>query len=86
MRAYVEKIKAVDKRMPIQADLIKKIDYYDLDATKQDIQNWQESRIIAQQTMNPDWTDYIRVCDDIMLDGHLTGRVFEGGKSHFGIV
>ena len=51
------------------------IDYYNLDAAKQDIKDWHDARLLALDYMIPDWTDLIRVYDDVMVDAFLSGII-----------
>jgi len=68
-------IAAYNKRQPANTKIDENIDYYNLDATKQDVQDWQSARLTALDYMLPDWTDLIRVYDDVMVDSFLTGII-----------
>lgn len=74
-RELRKQILAVSRKMNKNADITEKIDPYNLDATKQDVSDWQEARLTALDYMIPDWTDIIRVYDDVMVDAFLTGII-----------
>jgi len=63
------------KTMPGRAKLDDLIDYFNLESTKQDVKDWQSARLNALDVHIPDWTDLIRVYDDVIVDSHLTGIV-----------
>jgi hypothetical protein len=63
------------KNMPRKAELSDLIQYFNLEATKQDVKDWQRARLDAIDVFIPDWTDLIRVYDDVMVDAHLTGII-----------
>ena len=63
------------KKMPKNANLSEKISYDNLDSYKKDIKDWQDGRIEALDTGLPDWTQYISVLDDVMIDSHITAII-----------
>lgn len=70
------KLKAeMSKSMPKRADFLDEIHRDNLEATKQDVQDWQQARLNAIDIDLPDWVDLIRVYDDIIVDSFLTGVV-----------
>ena len=74
-KTHVDTIKLmaeVNKRMPRQSDIAEQINYDNLDAYKQDVKDWQDARICALDIDLPDWTELIRVFDDVMVDSHIT--------------
>lgn len=73
MRDFIKA--SVNKRMPKNKDVVEQIDYFNLESTKQDVQDWQEARQIALDVFIPDWEDLIRVYDDVIVDSHLTGII-----------
>lgn len=74
-REYKKLIQAVSKKIPKRANLIDELETYNLDATKQDVSDWQDSRLLALDYLIPDWTDLIRVYDDVIVDSFLTGII-----------
>lgn len=56
-------------------DVTEQIQYSDLFAFKQDVKDWQEARQFAINIHNPDWTQYIRVLDDVMVDSHVNSII-----------
>lgn len=56
-------------------DVTQQIQYSDLFAFKQDIKDWQNARQFAISVDNPDWTDYIRVLNDVTVDSHITSII-----------
>jgi hypothetical protein len=58
-----------------KANVLDEIQYSDLFAYKQDIQDWINARQFAISRTLPDWTDYIRVCNDIYTDAHVTSII-----------
>lgn len=56
-------------------DVSKFIQYNDLFAYKQDIKDWVDSRLLAITTHVPDWTNYIRVLEDIVVDAHISSII-----------
>lgn len=71
-----EAIKAQSKRDRKRlSEITELIDYFNLDATKQDVKDWRESRLLAIDYQVPDWTDIIRVYDDVMVDAFLSGMI-----------
>ena len=63
------------KNMPNKADFLDEINRDNLEATKQDVQDWQQARLLAIDVDLPDWVDLIRVYDDIIVDSFLTGVI-----------
>jgi len=74
-REIKKMIVAYNRRQPENTKIDENIDQYNLDATKQDVKDWQGARLTALDYMLPDWTDLIRVYDDVMVDAFLTGIV-----------
>ena len=77
-KTHVDMIKLmaeISKKMPKNADVYDKITYDNLDSYKQDIEDWQDGRIAALDIYLPDWTELIRVYDDVMVDSHITAIV-----------
>ena len=63
------------KTLPKKFNIADQIQYFNLDATKQDVSDWQSARLDAIDVNIPDWTDLIRVYDDVIVDSHLTGII-----------
>lgn len=71
---YVKRLIAEQsKNMPKKADFLDEINRDNLEATKQDVQDWQQARLLAIDIDFPDWVDLIRVYDDVVVDSFLTG-------------
>jgi hypothetical protein len=64
-----------DEKRKKAKDITELIDYYNLDATKQDIKDWHDAKLLALDYQIPDWTDLIRVYDDVMVDAFLYGII-----------
>lgn len=75
MKQYFSKVVDAKKSMPKSADIASKIDYFSLQAYKQDVSDWSDARQFALDPIVPDWTDYIRVLDDVMVDAHVSGII-----------
>jgi hypothetical protein len=63
------------KTLDQKINILQQINYFNLYATKQDVKNWQAARLVAIDYLVPDWTEYIRVLDDVMIDGHISGII-----------
>ena len=73
--AYLKIMAKGDKNMPKNANICGNIDFYNLEAVKQDINDWVDARLLAMDYQIPDWTDLIRVYEDVMVDGHVNGLI-----------
>ena len=72
---YKAVMQEVNKRAPKDIDVLEKIQFDNLFAVKQNIQDWLESRLDAIDVYLPDWTNYIRVLEDVMSDAHINSII-----------
>lgn len=76
IKQFVNGIINAVKGSSVEAQTVsEEITYSDLDAAKQDIKDWQVSRLTAQSVLMPDYTDFTRVLNDIMVDSHINGII-----------
>ena len=68
---YDISIQNVDKKLPQQANILRRTTQRQLIRARQDISNWRSAINVAESEFTPDRTELIRIYKDTVLDSHL---------------
>lgn len=72
---YSPKIVALDKRQPTRSKIIDQLVKRQITRSSDDVAKWTQALRIAEDSLNPDRTELIRIFENIDIDGHVKGII-----------
>ena len=71
----IGKTQNLDKPQPVNTKIIEKIILRQQTRQREDIKSWRLALEYAEDTINPDRSELIKIYKDVDLDGHITGII-----------